>query len=200
MGAQPQRKYEFDEPTIHVDWTLAFSRTENGKARAYWDSLRGERIMPARSELSPRGMREFLTHVNLVDVCPGSGRESIDYMVTLQGSHGSEVFGPLARRKFSAGLSEVTARRLRECLTLARDSARPVRISSRVTGGDKFWLDSESFIAPLGDEAGCVTAIMWNFVSWRAVAVLLETGAPPRRPVCWTTKNRSRSIIYLARA
>jgi hypothetical protein len=123
--------------------------------------------MPARSELSPRGMREFLTYINLVDVRPAS-EGAADYEVALQGSHGLEVFGAMARRRFSAGLSEATARRLRECLSLGRDSGRPVRISSRVTGGDKFWLDSESLFAPLGDDAGRVTAIMWVFVSWNA--------------------------------
>jgi hypothetical protein len=80
----------------------------------------------------------------------------------------SSVFGHLARRGFSAGLSEVTVRRLRECLNLVKDSARAVRIFSRVTGGEKFWLDSESFMAPLSNGTDRVTAIMWVFVSWQA--------------------------------
>jgi hypothetical protein len=168
MGAQPKRKPEFAEPPIQVDWTLAFSRPETKKAHTYRDSLRGARIMPARSDLSPRGMREFLTHVNLVGVCQAVEGGSIDYEVALQGSHGSEVFGPLARRKLAAGLSAVTARRLRECFDLVRDSGRPVRINSGVTCGGKFWLDSESLMAPLGDESDRVTAIMWVFVSWNA--------------------------------
>jgi hypothetical protein len=168
MGAQAQWKPEFAEPPIHVDWALQFSRPENRKALAYWNSLRGERQMPARSELSPRGMREFLTHVNLVDIWPDSGGCVVDYEVTLQGSHGLEVFGNLARRRLAAGLSAVTARRLRECWNIVRDSGRPVRISARVTGGDKFWLDSECLLAPLGDDPGRVTTIMWVFVSWAA--------------------------------
>jgi len=166
MGAQPISKLEFAEPTIHVDWTGAFSRLENRKALTYWNSIRGDRQMPDRRDLSPRAMREFLTYVNLVDVRHCSNGV-VEYEVALQGAHGAEVFGPLARRRFSAALSEVTARRLSECLDLVRDAGRPVRISSRVTGGGKFWLDSESLFAPLG-EAGGVTAIMWVFVSWRA--------------------------------
>jgi len=176
MGAKPKREPEFAEPPIHVDWTLAFSRPETKKAHAYWDSVRGARIMPARSDLSPRGMREFLTHVNLVGVCQAAEDGSIDYEVALQGSHGSEVFGPLARRRLAAGLSAVTTRRLRECFDLVRDSGRPVRINSRVTGGEKFWLDSESLMAPLGDEAGRVTTIMWVFVSWDATKMERPSG------------------------
>src|SRR5579871_42041 len=68
MGAQPISKLEFAEPTIHVDWTGAFSRLENRKALTYWNSIRGDRQMPDRRDLSPRAMREFLTYVNLVDV------------------------------------------------------------------------------------------------------------------------------------
>jgi hypothetical protein len=167
MGAQPHRRPEFAEPPIVVDWTLAFSRPETKKAHVYWTWIRGSRRMPMRSELSPRGMREFLTHVNLVDAGSPSGTDTTDYEVTLQGAHGLEVFGPLARRRFSASLSEVTARRLRECLNLVRDSGQPVSINTRVTGGDKFWLDSQSLIAPLGDDDG-VKSIIWVFVSWKA--------------------------------
>ena len=36
-----------------------------------------------------------------------------------------------------------------------------------MTGGDKFWLDSESLMAPLGDNDR-VKSIMWVFVSWMA--------------------------------
>ena len=169
MGAVPHRKWEFAEPPINADWKLAFMRPENRKAHAYWNSICGERAMPTRSDLSPRGMREFITHVNLVDVWPASGGP-VDYEVTLQGSHGREVFGHLVRRRFSAALSEVTARRLRECLNLVRDSGRPVRISSRVTAGAKFWLDSESFMAPLSDQSEKVSTIMWVFVSWDTAA------------------------------
>jgi len=176
MGAQPLHELEFEEPTIHVDWTAEFSRVENRRAHAYWNSIRGDRQMPMRSDLNPRGMREFLTYVNLVDVCMCSNG-AVEYVVALQGAHGTEVFGPLARRRFSAVLSEVTARRLRECLSLVRDAGLPVRISSRVTGGGKFWLDSESLFAPLGEASG-VTAIMWVFVSWRADHAAWRTWFP----------------------
>ena len=168
MGAEPQRTFEFAEPPIEVDPTLAFSRPENRKALAYWKSICGERGMPTRSDLSPRGMRDFITHVNLVDVWPASGGGSVDYEIALQGSHGREVLGHLVRRKFSAGLSQMTARRLRECLNVVRDCGRPVRVSSRVTAAGKSWLDSESFMGPLSapEPINAVAGIMWVFVSW----------------------------------
>jgi hypothetical protein len=113
-------------------------------------------------------MKAFLTHINLVDV------RGDDYEVVLQGEHGLSVFGQLTRRSLDAGLSQATARRLRECLGAVRDAGRPVRISSRVTGGDQFWLDSECLLAPLGDDR--IRAILWTFVSWNAEAVSDRTG------------------------
>jgi hypothetical protein len=169
MGAQALRKLEFAEPPILVDWRLEFTRPQNRKAHAYWNSLRGDRQMPSRRELSPRGMREFLTHVNLVDVCPES-EGAVDYKVTLQGSNGLDLLGHLAHRRLDTCLSEVTARRLRECLDHAKDSARPVRISSGVTGGDKRWLEAECLFAPLGDEDGRVSSIFWVLVTWHPTA------------------------------
>lgn len=115
-------------------------------------------------------MREFLTHVNLVDLWPQSEGGAVDYNVTLQGSHGLELFGHLAHRRLDACLSEVTARRLRECLDHARESARPLRISSGVTAGDRYWLEAECLFAPLGDEAGRVSSILWVLVTWNSKA------------------------------
>lgn len=122
--------------------------------------------MPKRSELNPRDMCEFLTHVNLVDVWPTYGGGSVDYQVSLQGAHGFEDFGQLAHRNLDASLSVVTARRLRECLDQVRDSQLPVRVSARVTGGDNPWLDCECLLAPLDGERGRLTTIMWVLVSW----------------------------------
>ncbi len=126
MGVPAQRKLEFSEPPILVDWNLEFSRPQNRKAHAYWNAIRGDRQMPSRRALSPRGMREFLTHVNLVDVWP-EAEGVVSYKVTLQGSHGLELLGHMAHRRLDSCLSEVTARRLRECLDHARNSARPLK-------------------------------------------------------------------------
>ena len=169
MAVQLRRDVQFAEPPIIVDWTLAFVRAECRKAYVYWDSIRGNKAMALRSELSPRGMLEFLTYVNLVDVLPVPENGSIDYQVSLQATHGREVFGHLTRRKIDTVLSEMTARRMCESFELVRAAARPARFQTRVTAGNKSWLDSESLLAPLGNQANQVTAIMWMFVSWRAV-------------------------------
>ena len=126
--------------------------------------------MPARGELKPRGMLEFLTYVNVVEVRTDCDSALVEYEVALQATHARNVFGPLAHGKLETGLSEVTARRRRYCFDLVTNSARSVRISARVTGGGKFWLDSECLLAPLGNDPERVTAIMWVFASWEAGA------------------------------
>src|SRR5436190_9621211 len=80
-------------PAITVDWSLAFQSPVAKQAAGYWFSLRGDRDMPARRELSPSAMRAFLSFVNLVSV-KGEGLGS--YTVILQGQHTRDVFGHLA--------------------------------------------------------------------------------------------------------
>lgn len=98
MLIQPCSESQIAEPPITVDWGLAFSRRETSEAYAYWDSIRGERAMPTRRELSPRGMREFLTYVGLVDVQPAVEGTPVAYNISLELAHGREVFGQLAPR------------------------------------------------------------------------------------------------------
>jgi hypothetical protein len=49
---------------------------------AYWDRLRGDRVMPARADIDPVAIRHFLPYVMLVDVL----RDPLDFRVRLIGS------------------------------------------------------------------------------------------------------------------
>jgi hypothetical protein len=170
MSAQPRPEIRNADQPIVVDLALDFARPETRKAYAYWELIRGERTMPARSDLSPRGMRQFLSYVNLVDAQRIFEGDSLDYQISLQASHTREIFGYLTLHDIKKGMLPERVRRARECFEFVRTAARPARIQSRVTVRDQFWLDSESLFAPLGDRADQVTAIMWVFVSWEAVA------------------------------
>ena len=152
------------------DWALDLSRPETKNALAYWGSIRGERAMPTRRELSPRGMREFLPYVNLVDVQPATEGASSHYQISLESAHTRNVFGNLAIHSIIKSTSPERVRRASECFELVRKAGRPAHVDSRVTVRGQFWLDSESLLAPLGDRDGQVTAIMWVFVSWTVAA------------------------------
>lgn len=168
---QPSQKAHPDvaRAPITVDWELSFSRAQTRLALTYWTSLCAGRKMPRRSELRPQAMRSFLKHVNLVDV---QVRESarLDYVFSLQGQHALEVVGPVSNRSFDDVLPAHVAQRWRTCLDVAYRAAKPVRFASRILANGKLWLDSESLMAPLGDEAKGVDTIFLVLASWPAPA------------------------------
>lgn len=55
------------EPVV-LDWSLNLERTETILARDYWLERRRELgRMPSRADLSPAGMRNFVSHVGLIE-------------------------------------------------------------------------------------------------------------------------------------
>jgi hypothetical protein len=150
---------------FEVDWELAFPRPICRAALRYWFSVAGERAMPRRTELRPEQMRQFLAHVNLVDVHRETGGP--DYEVRLQGLHGQGVFGSLTRRRLGEYLEPVTEERLRRAFGLVVENGRPMRASGQVTAGGKSWLRFEALVAPLGHSGAPVDGLFWVLDSWR---------------------------------
>ena len=149
---------------ITVDWDLEFTRAPTRLVLSYWYSLCAGRTMPQRREINPRPIRSFLRHVNLIDIrTDATGRT--EYIVSLQGQHALEVFGPIAHKRLDDALPAHIAERWRNCFELARTAARPVRCASRIAAGGKLWLDSESLLAPLG-QGKDVDSLLLVFVSW----------------------------------
>ena len=151
---------------ITVDWGLAFTQSATKSGLAYWDALRGSRTMPARRDLSPRAMRGFLAHVNVVDVIQDS-LHSFEYVVSLQGQHAHDVLGHVAGRRLGDVLSEPLAHRWRSCFDLSRSAATPVRLLTLASTQARNWLSCEALLAPLGD-GETVQALFWVFAAWRA--------------------------------
>ncbi len=105
--------------------------------------------MPTRQNINPRGMREFLAHVTLVEIQETAGG-TIDYQIRLAGSVIEEVFGAISGKPISETLPPETVRRWRGFMETVRESAEPLRVASRVAFQNKTWLASELFVAPLG--------------------------------------------------
>ena len=152
---------------IEVDWELAFLRPATRKGFEYWQSLSDGRSMPGRHELRPRAMRDFLDHVNLVEVVADLHR-GFDYVIGLQGPHARDVFGDMAGRRLDAIMRPVLAQRWRTSFDLSRNAAAPVRLFTRASTVGKNWLACEALLAPLGESGGRVNALFWVFASWRA--------------------------------
>jgi hypothetical protein len=151
---------------ITVDWELAFTRPPAHKALAYWRSLLHGRRMPARCELRPRAMKDFLKYVNLVDVLPIAEGEW-DYAVSLQSADALEVLGDIKGRRITEVFPSPHAQRWRCCFDLPRKKKAPVRLLTRASTRNKNWLACEVFLAPLGDRDD-VTSIFWLTAAWPA--------------------------------
>jgi len=149
---------------VTVDWDLAFLQAPTRQAFAYWQSLRNGHQFPSRRALSPQAMRNFLRHVNLVDVVPGAG-DSFDYVISLEGEHAREVFGHLAGRKLREILSPPLERRWRKSFDLPRTAAAPLRLFIRAGTAGKNWLACEALLAPLGED-GHVQTLFWVLATW----------------------------------
>jgi hypothetical protein len=167
----PAQQRAILDPTLAplvLDWDLKFSRQPTQRARAYWQSLCGDRKMPRRQELSPAQMRDFLQNVNLIDVVSDSSEGAPDFRVSLQGQHGTEVYGQIANRRLEDVLPPHVVLRWRETFLTCFQAARPVRFCSMMLIGGRAWLEGEALLAPLGDDEVGVQALFVVFVSWQA--------------------------------
>ncbi len=167
----PSQQRAILDPTLApliMDWDLQFTRQPTQRACAYWFSLRGDRGMPRRQELSPAKMREFLPNINLIDVVYDSSEATPDFRVSLQGQHGTEVYGQIANRRLEEVLPPHVVKRWRETFLTCFQAARPVRFCSKMLIGGRAWLEGEAFLAPLGDDETGVQSLFVVFVSWQA--------------------------------
>ncbi|MEL7098409.1 MAG: PAS domain-containing protein [Pseudomonadota bacterium] len=140
------------------------------QVEAYWDDLRGLRLMPKRSEIDPRGIESALEYTFILErIAPGMAR------IRIAGSHlgdlmGMEVRGmpitafiaPDGRRRVTDALEEVFTRPASCELRLSSDEAvkRP-RLEARM------------LLLPLKSDFGDVT---------RALGCLVARGEIGRNP------------------
>ena len=138
-------------PPVFVDRALALTRPPIVKARDYWLSLCGGRVMPARAEISPRDLVEILPHIGLVEMVPlQDGSE--DYAMRLMGGKIEEVFGRLTGQPICTALPAETAARWRLVFDEVRGSHKPLAVTGRVGYDNLRHLKYELFIAPLGED------------------------------------------------
>ncbi len=157
--------------------TMTEFRSEIGysaisQVEAYWEALRGMRLMPKRSEIDPRGIENALEYTFVLErIAPGMAR------LRIAGSHlgdlmGMEVRGmpltafitPGGRRQISDALEEVFQRPATCELRLSAETAR-----------DKPSMDARMLLLPLKSDLGDVSRILGCFVAQG------DIGRSPRR-------------------
>lgn len=153
-----------DLPPVFVDRSLALTRFATIKGRDYWKNLCGSRTMPARGDIAPRDMREFLSHVGLVEVIL-SANGTVDYTMRVAGGKIEEIFGPLTGQPLSQTLPDETVSRWRLVFDEVRKSCVPLAVSGRVAYANLRHLKYELFVAPLGED-GNVGAIFGALDIW----------------------------------
>ena len=140
-----------DMPPVHIDRSLNVTRASTTKGRDYWLALRRDRPMPARADISPRSMREFLPYVGLIEFTPLPGGEE-DYAVRLAGGKIEEIFGSLTGQSIRSTLPPEIADRWRLVFDEVRRSKAPLVATSRVAFNNQRHLKQEVFVAPLGED------------------------------------------------
>jgi len=141
-----------DLPPVTIDRSLALTRPATIKARDYWMGLRGTRAMPMRTEIAPRGMRDFLAYVGLVEVLPRA-EGGFDYAIRLAGDKIMQLYGQIARRPITEFLEPRIAARWVRVWDEVRSQAAPLAVSGRIAHGGMHYLKYELFTAPLGQDA-----------------------------------------------
>ena len=168
-----------DKHDQNIDNVLAMSefRTETGysavaQVEAYWDGLRGARLMPKRSEIDPRGIESALENTFVLErIAPGMAR------LRIAGSHLSDLMGmevrgmpltsfvtPSARRQVGDALEEV----------FQRPAVCELRLSAEACAG-KPPMEARLLLLPLKSDLGDVSRILGCLVGQG------EIGHTPRR-------------------
>ena len=139
---------------------------------AYWEGLRGTRMIPKRSEIDPRGIESALEFTFVLErIAPGMAR------LRIAGSHLSDLMGmevrgmpltsfitPNGRRQISDTLEEV----------FQRPAVCEIRLSGE-QGAGKPQMDARMLLLPLKSDLGDVSRVLGCLVAHG------EIGRSPRR-------------------
>ncbi len=169
MDKGGQKTHNVISMTQHVSEN---SFTPLAQVEAYWEALRGTRLMPNRSEIDPRGIEQALEYSFIVErIAPGIAR------LRIAGSHlndlmGMEVRGmpltafmaPGSRRQVSDTLEEVFETPATCVMTLRSDKSAGMPP-----------LDARMLLLPLKSDLGDVSRLLGALIS------VGDMGRSPRR-------------------
>lgn len=165
------------DPNAHNTGVMTEFRAKTGysaisQVEAYWDALRGMRMMPKRSEIDPRGIEAALEYTFVLErIAPGMAR------IRIAGSHLSDLMGmevrgmpltsfitPPGRVQMSDALEEV----------FQRPAVCELRLTSEVSAGQP-QMDARMLLLPLKSDLCDVSRILGCFVAQG------DLGTAPRR-------------------
>jgi len=142
--AKEQNWHHFCDPT------LAFSAPRYNQLVSIWRAKAGGRIMPRRSEMTARDLKDFLRDLLLVQ------RESVNpsrYSWRLIGTGITEVVGHHTGKSFEETIPPHHLARWVETSDMFLDSGQPWRVRGRVHIQGREYLDAENLYLPLANES-----------------------------------------------
>lgn len=142
------------------------------QVEAYWESLRGTRLMPKRSEIDPRGIESALEHTFVLErVAPGMAR------IRIAGSHLSDLMGMEVRgMPLTSFITPPGRRQINDLLedVCQRPAVCEIRLNAEIAM-TKPHLDGRLLLLPLKSDLGDVSRIMGCLVAQG------DIGHTPRR-------------------
>lgn len=142
------------------------------QVEAYWEGLRGARLMPKRSEIDPRGIESALEHTFVLErIAPGMAR------IRIAGSHLGDLMGMEVRgMPLTSLITPPCRRQINDLLedVCQRPAVCEVRLSAE-TSLTKPHLDARLMLLPLKSDLGDVSRIMGCLVAQG------DIGHTPRR-------------------
>jgi hypothetical protein len=139
--AADQKWYHFCDPT------LAFSDPCYDRFLELWRKKAEDRAMPARSDLTPRDLKDFLRNIVMFQ------RDAQHhYSWRVIGTSITEILGHNTGKSFEESVPVELLPRWVECCDLILDGCQPLRFIGRVHFRGREYLDAEHLYVPLSDD------------------------------------------------
>lgn len=132
------------------------------QTEAYWEALRGTRLMPDRADVNPRGIENLLEYAFIGErIAPGLVR------LRLAGMHMSDLVGMEVRgMPLSSFIVPHERQQMAEAIDQMFDSPACVTLTLRAeTGVGRDSLDAKIILLPLKSDFGDVSRVLGAFVT-----------------------------------
>ena len=139
------------------DPTLAFSDPCYNQLLDLWRRKAGDRKMPARSEMTPRDLKDILRNILLVERV---SQNPSHYKFRLVGTGLTHMAGELTGKTIEEIVPPEHQPRWIECCDLILDGGQPMRFLGHVHLEGREYLDAENLYVPLANDNGEPTFAM----------------------------------------
>jgi hypothetical protein len=149
--AAQQKWHHFCDPG------LSFTDGYYDKFLDVWHAKAAGRSMPARSDMTPRDLKDFIRNIVIFERI---GTNPSRYMFRLIGTALTEVAGHVTGKSFEESVQPELVPRWNECCDLMLSSEQPLRFIGRVHFQGREYLDAEHVYVPLSNDNGEPSFIM----------------------------------------